>query len=364
MTGQVSFANVANQVAVANVTGIGNIATVNLDGNTSNILSGSGTWVSAGAVGGQPGGSNTQIQYNNSGSFAGNSAFTYDFASQALAVPVANVNLEYILETGNPSNWMWLTYNSPVGAFQIASWSSNIELSVNGQQQVIVSGPNVSIHGSLNLSPSNGNSNVVINSANIINLTSNSHVWSFGNTGDLSVPNGNISNANIITANYFSGNGNNISNITGANIIGADGNTSNVLYGNGVFAAAPVSSTVVFTKAATWQSSSGAITTPIIDIPVYIPINCTITGVSILTQGGTGSCVTDIWKTPVGSYPPTNANSICGGNYPTISSGVTLVDTTLTSWTKSVSAGDTIMFHLTSSSVFTYITIQLTLQQN
>ena len=44
VTGQVSFANIANSVAVANVIGIGNIATSNYDGNASNVLHGDGTW--------------------------------------------------------------------------------------------------------------------------------------------------------------------------------------------------------------------------------------------------------------------------------------------------------------------------------
>ena len=43
-----SYANIAasaNSVAVANVSGIGNIATINLDGNVSNLLTGNGTFV-------------------------------------------------------------------------------------------------------------------------------------------------------------------------------------------------------------------------------------------------------------------------------------------------------------------------------
>ena len=44
VTGEVSFAAVANSVAIANVSGAGNIATVNLDGNTANYLDGTGSW--------------------------------------------------------------------------------------------------------------------------------------------------------------------------------------------------------------------------------------------------------------------------------------------------------------------------------
>ena len=47
VTGEVSFASTANSVAVANVSGIGNIATINKDGNSSNILYGHGVFASA-----------------------------------------------------------------------------------------------------------------------------------------------------------------------------------------------------------------------------------------------------------------------------------------------------------------------------
>jgi hypothetical protein len=42
--GIVSTANVAYSVSVGNVSGIGNIATINLDGNVSNVLHGDGSW--------------------------------------------------------------------------------------------------------------------------------------------------------------------------------------------------------------------------------------------------------------------------------------------------------------------------------
>ena len=265
----------------------------------------------------------------------------------------------------------------------------------------------------------------------VANGTGSGSIWQFDNTGDLTLPSGNISNANVITANYFVGNGSNLSNIQGSNVLGAvsfattanavaganvsgtvanatyattagtaysvsaanitgtvnlanyatnanavalanvsgagniasinlSGNSSQVLYGNGAFAAAPSGGLTTFTRSSTWQSSSGAVTVPAVDVPIYMRSACTLIEATILTQGGTGSCVVDIWKTPIGTYPPTSANSICGGNYPSITSGTTLVKTSLTGWTTAVSAGDTIMFHLTSSSTFTYITIQLT----
>ena len=65
-------------------------------------------------------------------------------------------------------------------------------------------------------------------------------------TGNLTSGNANL--GNLATSNYFSGSGNLLSNIQVANVTGLgnlatvnkDGNSSNILYGNGVFASAPV----------------------------------------------------------------------------------------------------------------------------
>jgi len=44
VTGEVGFAAVANSVAIANVSGVGNISTINIDGNSANYLDGTGSW--------------------------------------------------------------------------------------------------------------------------------------------------------------------------------------------------------------------------------------------------------------------------------------------------------------------------------
>ena len=84
VSGEVAFAAVANSVAVANVAGIGNIATTNLDGNSANYLDGTGSWGPVSGGGGTPGGSNTQVQYNDNGAFAGEAGFEYDDVTNTL----------------------------------------------------------------------------------------------------------------------------------------------------------------------------------------------------------------------------------------------------------------------------------------
>ncbi len=116
-------------------------------------------------------------------------------------------------------------------------------------------------------------------------------------------------------------------------------------------------------RGATW-TGGGAPIIPLnaVDVPVLVPQDSTVTRVTVLTKGGTGNCQIDIWTTPVGSYPPTASNSICGGNLPTITGGIDHDDSTLTSWNTNIPSGNVLMFHLVSSTVFTEITITLALQ--
>jgi hypothetical protein len=84
-----------SNIAVANITGLGNIATLNLTGSSSNVLYGNGVFAAV-SSGGTPGGSNTQFQYNNSGSFGGVSQLTYDGTS--ITANVGNLQLNQYQE--------------------------------------------------------------------------------------------------------------------------------------------------------------------------------------------------------------------------------------------------------------------------
>lgn len=83
-TGNVSFANAANVT-------LGSVSNIKISGGlTGYVLTTDGTgnlsWQSAGAGGGSPGGTNTQIQFNNSGNFGGSGAFTFNTVSNAVAL--------------------------------------------------------------------------------------------------------------------------------------------------------------------------------------------------------------------------------------------------------------------------------------
>ena len=87
-----------------------------------------------------------------------------------------------------------------------------------------------------------------------------------------------------------------------------------------------------------------------------IPFGCTINRVTMLADA-TGSNVTDIWKDTYANFPPTDADSITASAPPTITSSNKSEDTTLTSWTTSITAGDILRFNVDSNSTITRLTV-------
>jgi hypothetical protein len=114
-------------------------------------------------------------------------------------------------------------------------------------------------------------------------------------------------------------------------------------------------------EAAGWNSASGAvIVTNTVAQDILIPYACTLREVYILTQGGSGSCVVDVWKVAIGSFPPTGANDITGGNPPAlVATSVPYTNTTLTGWTTSFAQNDVIRLTLASNTAFTSVKILL-----
>jgi hypothetical protein len=120
---------------------------------------------------------------------------------------------------------------------------------------------------------------------------------------------------------------------------------------------------VTLTKGAVWIDPSGAaVATPVNDVFVHVPKAGTIKRVTVLTIGGAGDCVIDVWKDSYANYPPTVADTITAAAKPAISSGVKYQSTTLTGWTVAVSANDVIGFHLESTATFTMVAIFLDIE--
>lgn len=91
---------------------------------------------------------------------------------------------------------------------------------------------------------------------------------------------------------------------------------------------------------------------------IRIPFACTITGWSVLADQS-GSIVIDVWKDTYANFPPDVADTIAGSEKPTLSAAVKNEDTSLTTWTTSVAAGDVIAFNVDSASTVTRINLAL-----
>jgi hypothetical protein len=106
-----------------------------------------------------------------------------------------------------------------------------------------------------------------------------------------------------------------------------------------------------------WDGGTAVITSPH-DMVYVIPTALTITGVYIAGDA-VGTATIDIWKKAFSGLPATNTNSILPAPL-TISGAQYYSDTTLTGWTKVMSAGDSLTFHLTAVSTFQVFEVMLT----
>jgi len=93
-----------------------------------------------------------------------------------------------------------------------------------------------------------------------------------------------------------------------------------------------------------------------------VPFACTINRNTLLADQ-TGSIVVNIWKTTFASFNPGThpvaADKITASAPPTISSGVSSQDSTLTGWTTALSAGDIIALNVDSVTTIQRVTLSL-----
>jgi cytoskeletal protein CcmA (bactofilin family) len=100
-----------------------------------------------------------------------------------------------------------------------------------------------------------------------------------------------------------------------------------------------------------------AITTGI-KADIRVPWACTITKQSVIADVS-GSIVLDIWKDTYANYPPVVGDTITASAKPTLSSATKTEDSTLTGWTTSIAAGDTLRINVDSASTLTRVTLTL-----
>lgn len=93
-------------------------------------------------------------------------------------------------------------------------------------------------------------------------------------------------------------------------------------------------------------------------VDIEVPYDLTLTSAAMLADAS-GDAVVDLWVDTYANYPPTNADSITGGNEPTISSGTKDVDASLSGWTVDLDGGDVMRLNVDSVSGITRLTVSL-----
>ena len=273
VNGVPAYANTANSVALANVVGAGNIASINLDGNVSNALLGNGSFgpveVTSNII--SNGTSNVSIPVANGNvniSTNGNANIAQFDTNGALFLypTTSSTNGLRINSYGNPTSGdvsRIASYRARGNAVTPLSVQPNdnlmrligfghngtaTQLSSTASIRAVVdagytaNGANIPIGWNMSVNDTNGGVN---NQAKTHNFYSNGNVV-FANSVfavDSFTSGGNIT-SNI---GVFNGNGAGLTNLPVANITGLgniatlnlDGNASNVLLGNGVFSSVP-----------------------------------------------------------------------------------------------------------------------------
>ena len=156
-------------ISNVSITGGANGYVLSTDG--SGVLS----WVEQ-SGGGTPGGSNTQVQYNNAGALAGNSTFTFDSANGILSAPnivvtgniTPSANVTYSLgNSTNRFNNLYLAGNT------IVMGGASISANATAITMTNPAGGNFVFAGSNDASTSNlvsGNSNIILTANGNINM--------------------------------------------------------------------------------------------------------------------------------------------------------------------------------------------------
>lgn len=168
---------------------------------------------------------------------------------------------------------------------------------------------------------------------------------------------------------YLKGNGTNFIESTGS--AAGTGSCTNQFVRAENADAAPTCATVGAADLATNQNIStigitidggGSVITT--GVHGFIPVEfaCTINQWTLLSTDASatvGSIVIDVWKDTYANYPPTVLDTIAGSELPTLSSVNKNQDTSLSTWTTSVTAGDIIGWNVNSATTVTRVTLTL-----
>ena len=286
--------NITSLGTLSNLTVTSNITAGNI--KTDNLLYANGVAWTMGTVT-SIGGSNTQVQFNDASSFAGNSNFTFDKTTSTLTV------------TNIIANGAGLT--NLIGA-NVSGTVANATYALTTGTVTTAAQPNITGVGTLSSLAVTGN-----------------------------IASGNADLGNIVSANFFVGSGNNLSNIQGANVSGqvAYAATANNVAGANVVGAVVYAGTA---NAVAGANVFGQVSNAAIAATVYTNaqpnitsvgtlVNLTVTGnVTASNFIGDGSLLTGLIATSATNSNYANfVGTVVDGSQPNITSTGTLTSLTV-----------------------------------
>ena len=248
-------ANLTFDKANSQLTVLGNAVVSGI--KTDNYMYANGAPFTGGGGNGTPGGTNTQVQFNDAGNFGGTAGLTFDKTTNAFSVAgnltAANisggnaVSANYFLGDGG-----LLTNISTTGGTSITNGNSsvnvlangNVTTSVNGVSNVqVVTSTGVTYTGNLlpsaNVTYSLGSptnawkdlylaGNTLYIADETMNVNATSGVWGFSSNGGYVTLGADSNLANSVTSNYFIGDGGLLTNISTASGTSINNGNSNV----------------------------------------------------------------------------------------------------------------------------------------
>lgn len=285
-----SFAGIPNVTWNGNILSLGSISSLSIGGGVDGYFlqtdgAGNLTWAAGGGGGnGSPGGSNTQVQFNDAGNFGGDTDFTYNKTTNVLTV--GNINAGNV--SGNHSG-------SGSGLTNIPG--ANVTGTV----------PSATSATSATLAVSSLTAGTVTTGAQP-NITSVGTLTSLGVSGNITAAN--VNGGNAVTANFFIGDGGLLTNVTANGSTYSNSNVASYLptYTGNVGAGNVNATGTVYTSGI---SSTGLSSLTILNVSTTANLgaasNVKITGGTdgyFLQTDGTGNL----------SWQPAAGNGLPGGN--------------------------------------------------
>jgi hypothetical protein len=204
-----SFAGIPNVTWNGNILSLGNVSALSIGGGVDGYFlqtdgAGNLTWAAGGSGGnGSPGGSNTQVQFNDAGLFGGDVDFTYNKTTNVLTVGnivAGNVNATH---SGSGAGLTNIPGANVTGTVANATYAANAGSATTATTATTA----ISAGSAINALTAG-----TVTTAAQPNITSVGTLTSLSSSGNITAAN--INGGNAVTANFFIGDGGLLTNVT------------------------------------------------------------------------------------------------------------------------------------------------------